>query len=83
MIWVKYNSLDEFNKWHDTIKTELGLPKISVDINGNLVPEAILTTEYVTSHIVSTNDIRALIDEEYLGSLQISESPFTNNYSQS
>lgn len=33
--WYEWELLADFETWHETIKTELGLPKLSVDRNGN------------------------------------------------
>lgn len=80
MIWVKFTSIESFNNWHENIKALLELPKVSTDIQGNPMPEATMTTDYVEPVIVAEDDVRAFIDEEYSGDLQISNSPFTNNY---
>lgn len=82
MIWVKFDSLNDFEEWHSIIKSELGLPKVSVDIDGNPVLEATRTTDYVTPQIVSNEDVRALIDEKYAKDLKRSQSPFASNYDQ-
>lgn len=80
MIWVKFQSLDDFNEWHNTIKNVLGLPKISTDIQGNLKPESTITINYVEPIIVSESDVRALIDEKYNSSLELSENPIISVY---
>lgn len=82
MIWVKFESLEAFNSWHDEIKTLLGLPKISTDAEGNPAPEATITTDYVLPIVVSDDDVRALIDEEYVGDLETSHTPFVSKYEQ-
>ncbi len=80
MIWVKFPSLESFNAWHEEIKEHLGLPKISTDSDGNLIPEATITTDYVLPVVLSSDDVRALIDEEYAEGLELSEVPFESNY---
>jgi len=80
MIWVKWDSIDQFDLWHDAIKTELGLPKMSVGKNGEIDPTAVVSTDYVLPTIVAENDIRALISEIYAEGLEISENPQPENY---
>lgn len=82
MIWVKFTSIESFNSWHNSIKALLELPKISTDFQGNPMPEATMTTNYVEPVIVAEDDVRAFIDEEYASDLSISESPFVSNYEQ-
>lgn len=80
MIWVKWNSLDNFNTWHDEIKTILGLPKLSINEDGEIVEDAIITDSYVSPIIVAEDDIRALIDEVYANGLEKSVSPIVSRY---
>lgn len=88
MIWVSFPSLSAFDAWHNEIKKNLGLPKVSTDVDGNEKPDAILTTDYVQPYIVSENDVRALIDDIYLHDLDnqvhfgivLSESPIVRTY---
>jgi len=87
MIWVKFPNIEAFNAWHTEIKEELNLPKASVDIEGNVVLDAIVTNSYVDPILVSINDIRALIDDMYMREedsirfdMELSESPFISNY---
>lgn len=80
MAWVKWTSMKDFNIWHEKIKTELGLPKPSVDEEGNILPDSIINTDYVLPVIVTKNDIRANIDDEYADGLDISENPVSSEY---
>lgn len=87
MIWVKFSSLDAFNVWHEEIKQELGLPKISTDSEGNEVPDKTITTDYAKPIIVQNNDVRAFIDEFYFHGesqirfdMELSEIPFRSVY---
>lgn len=80
MIWVKWNSLDSFNTWHDEIKTILGLPKPSINEDGEIVEDAVITDSYVSPLIVAEDDIRALIDEVYADGLETSASPIVSHY---
>ena len=79
-MWVKWNSQANFDKWHNQVKKELGLPKPSVDENGNVVPEAILNESYVIPIVVSTDDIRANVDELYAADLELTVNPQVSNY---
>lgn len=80
MIWVKWNSLDSFNAWHDGIKAILGLPKPSMNENGEIVKDAVITDSYVLPIIVAEDDIRALIDEVYANGLETSVNPIVSRY---
>lgn len=80
MIWVKWDSLNSFNVWHDGIKTILGLPKPSINEAGEIVEDAVITDSYVSPIIVAEDDIRALIDEAYADGLEISINPIVSRY---
>jgi hypothetical protein len=68
--------MDEFNIWHDTIKLQLGLPKESVDNNGNIIKNGIVTNNYVEPFVVTENDVRASVEDLFSSNLEISTSPF-------
>ena len=76
MKWYKFDSLDDFNVWHENIKTQLGYPKISVDIYGNLMPDATITDSYTLPIIISNEDIRVFINADFSAGLIPSESPY-------
>lgn len=80
MAWVKWNSITDFNTWHDNIKAELGLPKLSVDAQGNAIPNSVVNEAYVIPVIVADNDVRANVAQEYALGLNLSQSPFVSNY---
>ncbi len=80
MIWVKWNSLESFNEWHEIVKAQLGLPKMSVGKNGEIDPTATVSTDYVLPTIVAENDIRALISEDYADGLEVSINPIPADY---
>lgn len=80
MIWVKWNSLDSFNAWHENVKASLGLPKPSMNEAGEIVEDAIITDSYVSPIIVAQDDIRALIEEIYADGLETSMSPIVSRY---
>lgn len=35
--WFEWQDVDSFNIWHEQIKNDLGLPRLSIDQNGNHV----------------------------------------------
>lgn len=80
MIWVKWNSIEDFNLWHEAIKIELGLPKMSVGKNGEIDPTAVISTDYVLPIVVAENDIRAFIGENFAEGLAISSDPTPTDY---
>lgn len=79
-MWVKFDSIEDFNSWHLAIKEQLGLPKISVDSEGNEVAEAVVTTDYTIPVIVSETDVRALVEDELADGLEVSENPVKSEY---
>ena len=83
MAWVKWDSIEAFNVWHDAIKAALGLPKPSVDDAGNVVDDAIISTDYVLPVIVAEDDIRANVEDAYAQILTPSENPIVSNYANS
>lgn len=76
MKWYKFYSEDDFNAWHQGIKEQLGYPKISVDVNGNQVPDATITDAYTVPIIVADDDIRVFINDDFSQGLSLSESPY-------
>jgi hypothetical protein len=80
MLWVKWNSIETFNAWHSDVKAKLGLPKESVDAEGNTIENSLIITDYVMPIIVADNDIRALIDDGYATDLEPSTNPIVSNY---
>lgn len=83
VIWVKFASIEDFEAWHDLVKTELGLPKPSVDAQGNVMPDAVISTDYTQPVIVAENDVRAFIDPIFSGDYEISENPYGDRYENS
>ena len=53
-MWAKFNTLEEFNTWHQVIKEQLGIP----------LPDGI-TTAYTEAHVVEDNTYSAWVDDEY------------------
>jgi hypothetical protein len=54
MMWAKFDTLEDFDIWHDVIKEELGIP----------LPDGI-TTAYTEAHLVEDGSYSAWVDEEY------------------
>jgi hypothetical protein len=80
MAWVKWNSIENFNTWHDGIKADLGLPKLSLDQEGNEISDSVINENYTMPIVVADNDIRAFVDETYSDGLQESINPHVSNY---
>jgi hypothetical protein len=78
MTWVTFDSIESFNAWHEQVKNDLGLPLPALDATGNQV-EGQVSTEYTTPWIISETDIRADVEEGYLGGLTISENPYKDS----
>lgn len=51
-MWARFESLEDFNIWHDEIKAILGIP----------LPDGI-TTEYTTAHLMSDGSYSAWVEE--------------------
>jgi len=79
-MWYKWESIEAFNLWHEQIKQELGLPKLSVDADGNTIEGSIVNQEYTTPVTMSVNDIRAVVDVNYATNLTPTDSPYLSNY---
>ena len=80
MNWFKWDSIEDFNAWENQIQLELGLPKLSVDAEGNTIPNSVINENYTLPIIVADNDIRASVQNEYATGLQPSTNPDKNNY---
>jgi len=61
--WVKWNSKEEFDLWHEAKKIELGLPFSEI------------VTEYTFPIVISDQDVRADIETIHVGDLQLSNNP--------
>jgi hypothetical protein len=53
-MWSKFNTLEDFNTWHEAIKQQLGIP----------LPDGI-TTAYTEAHLVEDGTYSAWVDTEY------------------
>jgi hypothetical protein len=80
MAWVKWDSIQAFNAWDDAVKAELGLPKLSVDAEGNTIPDSLINENYTLPVIVADNDIRASVEDKYATDLQAADNPIVSNY---
>ena len=78
--WYKWDSLESFDTWHNEIKEQLNLPKMSVDIAGEIVPNAIINSAYTQVYHIGENDYRALVANQYADGLELSDNPFAPNY---
>jgi hypothetical protein len=72
-MWCKWLSIEDFNAWHESIKTSLGYPFPSVDSNGNECEP--MNTDYTMAIVIAIDDVRAWVDEEYAEGLIITEAP--------
>jgi hypothetical protein len=80
--WYKWASLESFNIWHNQICLELNLPKMSIDNNGDISDEAIISDKYTTVYKIDNNDYRALVEDVYADNLEVSDNPFPSNYTE-
>ena len=80
MAWVKWNSIEDFNAWHNAVKAELGLPKPSQDAEGNVIENSVINTDYILPVIILDNDIRANVSDDYAAGLVTSENPYPSSY---
>ena len=66
MGWYKFSSQEEFNLWHEEVKKKLGLPKLSIDSDGNEVEPLI---EEYTKLIFEEDRLIAYSDDEHANGL--------------
>ena len=64
-MWYEWDSLEDFNSWHQAKCTELNYPEL--DENGNL-----LTDAYTQSYLVE-DKIIAFVEDEHSEGLTITE----------
>jgi hypothetical protein len=75
-VWYKWDSLEDFEIWHNQIKEQLGIPKLSSNSDGNIVDNSEITDSYTTPFIVSDSDVRAVVENEHNAGLVPSEQPY-------
>lgn len=65
MSWFRWDSLDKFSKWHEAVKSALGIPHPNRSLaTGRLrASSAHWTLDYTEPVIVSDGDVRAIVDE--------------------
>jgi hypothetical protein len=74
--WYKWQSLADFDSWHNQIKEQLGIPKLSSNSDGNIVDDSTITDSYTTPFIVSDSDVRAVVENKHNAGLVPSEQPY-------
>lgn len=65
-VWCEWQSKEKFDQWHDEIKNILGLPKLSLDADGNETQP--LISEY-TSAVNVENKWIATVEEAHVSNL--------------
>ena len=60
--WYEWDSVEQFNDWHNAIKVTLGIPKLSIDSEGNFCEPQI--TQY-TSAVTSSEKVIAMVELDY------------------
>jgi len=72
MNWYEWNTIENFNTWHDALCLQLGYPIVSVNqLTGEPDYEAAQTTKYTTPIEVS-NKIIATVEDDYAEGLTAS-----------
>ena len=72
MKWYEWDTIQDFNIWHDALCLELGYPIVSVNqLTGEPNYEAAQTTKY-TSPIEVSNKIIATVEDDYADGLTAS-----------
>lgn len=68
--WYEWESLQDFNAWHEAIKAELGLPRLSIDQRGEFCEPIV---ENYTSFIQIGSKFIAMVEDSYSQGLNVSE----------
>jgi hypothetical protein len=68
--WYEWDNLEEFELWHNKIKAEIGLPKLSVNQFGN---ECLPYNENYTDAVIVNDKIIAYVDDHYAADLSVTE----------
>ena len=79
MTWVKFDSIELFNAWHNEIKASLGMPYAAINAFGSEVESAQVTSDYTKPHIVASDDVRADVEPAVAEGLVLAESPYAND----
>lgn len=72
MAWYKFNSIADFNAWHEVIKNALGYPFPSIDANGNECEP--LNTEYTSVQKIN-GEFKAFVDDVNAAGLTLTSEP--------
>lgn len=72
MGWYKFNSIADFNAWHEGIKISLNYPFKSIDANGNECEP--LNTEYTLVQKIN-HEFKAFVDDIYAEGLTPTTEP--------
>jgi hypothetical protein len=73
--WYTWDSLESFNEWHLAKMAELGLPKLSVDAEGNTIADSVETTAITIVEKIADNDYRAQVEDNNAEGLTLSTKP--------
>jgi hypothetical protein len=65
-----WENLENFEIWHNKIKLEIGLPKLSIDQFGN---ECLPYNENYTDAVIVNDKIIAYVGNEYAADLSVTE----------
>jgi hypothetical protein len=68
--WYEWESLEDFNSWHEAIKAELGLPRLSIDQRGNLCSP--MVEDYTNCNEVQ-NKFIAMVEDDYAQDLIVTQ----------
>jgi len=64
--WYKFESQAFFDEWHNQVKAQLGIPYPNKNLQTGEVDEnAMWTTSFIEPLIVSENDLRIYLADEY------------------
>jgi hypothetical protein len=73
MNWYEWNTIEDFNTWHNALCLELGYPIVSVNqLTGQPDYEAVQTTSYTNCFNVDGKVI-ANVEDQYADGLTLTE----------
>lgn len=71
--WYEWNSLEDFNTWHEIVKEQLGLPKPGINqATGTIDENAVWTTDY-TSVIEIEGKFIGIVEDDFNSGLIATE----------
>jgi hypothetical protein len=68
--WYEWETLADFNAWHDAKKLELGLPKLSINASGQSIEPMI---EEYTNPVEVDGKTIAMVEENHANDLLLTE----------